>query len=169
MKQLKQMAKVYGPLRLYHILGGSYTFLCGLRDLSELFDGGRKAERKNAEFWRSCLDSNTWKAYQFARMEFYLETKQRDKLPEEDWRLLLSVDPEDAWTFLFARYWLLIKIRRSPDVEERFHEEREDTEHSVRELLAQEESIVCQRLLEAADVLRTNGGGEKILFSWLWE
>ena len=169
MKQLKQTAKVYGPLQLYHILGGSYTFLCGLRDLSELFVGGRKTERKNAEFWRSCLDSDTWKAYQFARMEFYLETKQRDKLPEEDWRLLLSVDPEDAWTFLFARYWLLIKIRRSPDVEERFHEEREDTEHSVRELLAQEENIVCQRLLEAADALRTNGGGEKILFSWLRE
>ena len=55
MKALKQTAKAHGPLRLYHILGGSFTFLCGLRDLSGLFVGGRKVERKKAELWKNSL------------------------------------------------------------------------------------------------------------------
>lgn len=81
MKQLKQVAKIHGPMHLYHILGGSATFLCGLRDLSELFVGGKKAERKKAEVWKSSLGKEEWNAYQLARIEFYLETCQKDKIP----------------------------------------------------------------------------------------
>lgn len=169
LKQLKQTAKVHGPLHLGHILGGSCTFLCGLRDLSALFVGGRKAERKKAELWKNSLGAEEWKAYQFARVEFYLETKQLEKLPEEDRKLLLTPDADENWTFLFARYWLLIKLRRSGDGEPLLSKDGEEAETAVRTMLEDEENPICRRILEAADALRTSGGGEKILFSWLRE
>lgn len=169
MKQLKQMAKIHGPMHLYHILGGSATFLCGLRDLSELFVGGKKAERKKAEVWKSSLGKEEWNAYQLARIEFYLETCQKDKIPEEDWKLLLNPEEEEPWTILFARYVLLIKIRRFFDGDQEFLTEREEAENIVRKILAEEENRLCMRLVEAADALRSNVGGEKILFTWLRE
>ena len=169
MKALKRTAKTHGPLRLYHILGGSFTFLCGLRDLSGLFVGGRKAERKQAELWKNSLGPEEWKAYQFARMEFYLETKQRDRIPDEDWKLLLTLEEKEDWTTLFARYWLLIKLRRSPDTDPVLAEEEEEAENAVRKMLGEEENPVCRQILEAADALRGSGGGEKILFSWVRE
>lgn len=169
MKLVRQTVKFYGPLRLYHILGGSYTFLCGLKDLSGLFVGGRKNERKKAEFWKNSFDAESWKAYQFARMEFYLETKQKDKLPEEDWKLLLHADGDEPWTMQFARYWLLIKLRRYPEAEQLFQEEREEAETAARAFLADEENVVCRRIFEAAETLSSNGSGERILFSWLRE
>ena len=169
LKKLKQTTKVHGPIRLYHILGGSASFLCGLRDLSELFVGGKKAERKRAEIWKNNLGLEEWNAYQLARIEFYLETSQKDKIPDEDWKLLLNPKKEEPWTILLARYVLLIKIRRFFNVDQEFPAEREEAEDTVRKMLAGEENVLCQRLVESADVLRSNAGGEKILFTWLRE
>lgn len=162
MKNLKQAAKDYGSLRLYHILGGSCTYLSGLRELSGLFVGGKAAEKKRAELWKSSLGPEEWKKYQLARVEFYMETRQQGKLPEEDWKLLLSMDTGEPWQMLLARYWLLIKIRRS-----NLSEETEDVEKAVRSALGEEENEICCNTLEAMDALRRSTGGEKILFSWL--
>lgn len=162
MENLKQAAKAYGPMRLYHILGGSCTFLCGLRDLSGLFVGGKAVEKKRAELWKGSLGPEEWKGYQLARIEFYLETKQQHRIPEEDWEMLLNVETDEPWQMLLARYWLLIKVRRA-----NLSTEAVDTEKFVRSELGNEENTVCGKILEAMDSLRNNNGGEKILFTWL--
>lgn len=162
MENLKQATKAYGPMRLYHILGGSCTFLCGLRDLSGLFVGGKAVEKKRAELWKGSLGPEEWKGYQLARTEFYLETKQQHRIPEEDWKMLLNVETDEPWQMLLARYWILIKVRRV-----NLSTEAADTEKLVRSALGNEENAVCGKILEAMDSLRNNNGGEKILFTWL--
>lgn len=162
MENLKQAAKAYGPMRLYHILGGSCTFLCGLRDLSGLFVGGKAVENKLAKLWKSSLGPEEWKEYQLARIEFYLETKQQHKIQEEDWEMLLNMETSELWQILLVRYWLLIKVRRS-----NLSKEAADTEEIVRSVLENEENTICKKVLKAMDSLRNSNGGEKILFTWL--
>lgn len=86
---------------LYGVLGNGYSFLCGIRDLTGLFTGSRKEEKKKAHIWKEFLGEWEWMAYQLARMDYYLETKRGDDLLEEDENLLRWVTGHDIEQSLF--------------------------------------------------------------------
>lgn len=129
LKQWMDMLKEYGEkhkaeqrkFRLYHILGYSHTYLCGLRDLTELFACSKKEENQNARIWKSFLGEEEWKCYQLARMDYYLETDRQDKISEEDWELLyeegsLSHEMDRVRLYLSGKL-----VKNDPTVEHEEH------------------------------------------------
>lgn len=134
--------------RIYSVLGNSYTFLCGLRDLSGLFACAKKEENRKARIWRNNLGEEEWKCYQMARMDYYLETERKDAVSREDWEVLESDFPEgpqnSEWRFDLARLYLMDKLQR-------IEPERESTERvrALGEILVHEENIVCVKSAEA--------------------
>lgn len=66
-------------IRLYNILGGSDSYLCGLRDLSELFAWPRKEENRKMRIWKENLDVQAQEWYQLARQEYYIEIGQEKR------------------------------------------------------------------------------------------
>lgn len=56
LKLLEKNEKTDVSISLYNVLGGSDSYLCGLRDLSELFSCPRKEENKKMRIWKESLD-----------------------------------------------------------------------------------------------------------------
>lgn len=75
-------------VQLYNILGGSNSYLCGLRDLSELFSCSRKEENQKMRIWKENLDPQAGEWYQLAHDEYYMEISQEKKTEEEDMGLI---------------------------------------------------------------------------------
>ena len=88
---LSQQPEERHSYELYSIMGNSFTFLCGLRDLTGLFACGKREEKRMAQIWRNCLGQREELAYRLARMDYLLETEQIQALTEEDRKLLEEV------------------------------------------------------------------------------
>ncbi|MDD5968488.1 MAG: LuxR C-terminal-related transcriptional regulator [Anaerostipes sp.] len=157
-------------LRLYNILGNSHTYLCGLRDLSQLFACSKREENRKARIWRERLGAEEWKCYQLARMDYYLETERKDAISVEDWELLLMQEDDkdhiqDSWQQRLAKLYLLCKLQRMTP-EEEYGEQIDRLESSLR----QEEYSVCVRNTEAVRSLYAPGRNkQERLARWLLE
>ena len=84
-------------IQLYNILGGSDSYLCGLRDLSELFAWPRKDENRKMRIWKEGLNEQAQEWYQIARREYYMEIGQEKKEESTDNEafLLLKCNDEE--------------------------------------------------------------------------
>lgn len=76
MKLLEKNEKTDVSISLYNVLGGSDSYLCGLRDLSELFSCPRKEENRKMRIWKESLDEQAMEWYRRARKEYYIEIVQ---------------------------------------------------------------------------------------------
>lgn len=107
--------------RLYHVLGYSHTYLCGLRDLSGLFACTRKEENQNARNFKTFLGEEEWKCYQLAKIDYYLETERQDKISDEEWAVLYAKG-EGQTEMDIVRLYLSGKLMRTnPAVENEEH------------------------------------------------
>lgn len=138
----------WAGFRLYSVLGNSHTFLCGVRDLADLFACTKKEENRKARIWRESLVAEEWACYQLARLDYYLETEQTDTICREDWDLLENDRAEIAWNsewrFKLVRLYLFCKLQRM----KREMENAERIRILGEELLA-EDSAVCVQNAEA--------------------
>lgn len=120
-------------LKIYHLLGNSVTYLCGIRDLSGLFACSSKEEKRKARFWKTAFGEVEWKCYQLARIDYYLETVRRDAITEEDWNLLRDVENvKEPWQIRMAKLYLLCKLQRI-QYDETYINRIEILENSLRE------------------------------------
>lgn len=97
---------------MYHILGTGATCLCGIRDLSGLFSGTTKEVRRMEKIWKNSFYDYEWKCYQYARMDFYLETNQKEEILEEDLKILETDEENAPWQLGIAKLYLLCKLQR---------------------------------------------------------
>lgn len=82
---LEKNEKTDASISLYNILGGSDSYLCGLRDLSELFSCPRKEENRKMHIWKENLDEQAMEWYQMARKEYYIEiVQEKSEVAEEN-------------------------------------------------------------------------------------
>lgn len=153
-------------IHLYGILGNSYTYLCGLRDLTGLFSGTKKEENRMARIWKENLGSEEWSAYRLARLDYYLETERRDFIREEDWDLLMSgTEIGETWQFQLARLYLLYKLQ---EIDGNINPEISVQIHRLEDMLLREESEICVRNVEAVSCLYSfRGGAQEKLARWL--
>lgn len=98
--------------RLYHMLGGGHTYLCGIRDLTGLFACSKKEENRKAKLWKARFGDKEWKYYQFARLDYYLETERQKSLRKEDYELLLEEPEEEAAEEIGVKLYLLGRMQR---------------------------------------------------------
>ncbi len=143
-------------MHLYGVLGDGYSYLCGIRDLTGLFTGARKEEKRRARIWKEHLGEWEWVVYQLARIDYYLETKREDSILEEDENLLRWVTGHDMeqsfflssgqemWKVRLSGFYLLCK-RMGTKKDDSMKEQILWLESS----LLTEENPVCVRNTEA--------------------
>lgn len=146
--------------RLYGMLGGSVTFLCGMRDLSGLFACARREENRKARIWKEHLGKQEWTAYQLARIDYYMETERMNSLKEDDKQLIHyfieeseSHNPASGqapWQIRLAGLYLLSK-RQEMEPEAELNESIRKLERSLRG----EEIAVCVKNAEAVSNVYT--------------
>lgn len=140
LKILEDFSKKRGRFSLYGMLGGSMSYLCGMRDLSALFACSRKEENRRARIWKECLGEDEYTGFCLARLEYYLEIGQQDAVRKEDWDTLKGTDQKERWQFRLAGLHLLCKLKDvQPDV---------DSAEYIRQLessLLREENQCCVR------------------------
>ena len=138
---LEDLTKDGERFQLYEILGGSVSFLCGLRDIAGLFACTRREENHKARIWKEGLGEREWEAYQLARLDYYLETERIGMFKEEDKQLLDQITRGPApWRYQLAGMYLLNKIQTmKPEVE--LYDRIEYLEQS----LFTEEAEICIR------------------------
>lgn len=135
-------------MRLYGVLGDSFSLLCGRRDLSGLFACTKKEENRRAEIWKEGLGKLEWKYFRLARMEYYLETERKSVISQEDWELLEEEDVLEDWQLRMGKFYLMCRLQRM------FYDpEREDSIRYFADTLKSEENAVCIRNVEAIENL----------------
>ena len=160
---LESYAQKAGIFSLYSMLGSSVTYLCGLRDLSELFACTRKEENRKAHLWRECLGENEYTGYCLARLDYYLEIQQKDAVRKEDWDVIREGKDQDFWQFRLARMYLLCKLQTMQPGEEI----AEYIRH-LRETLVCEENEWCVRNANVVNNLFFDRANKRERFSvWL--
>lgn len=143
------------PIRLYNILGGSCTFLCGLRDLSGMFACSRKEEKHKADIWKEYLDDDAWAALMMARTDYYIETsKEKDQdIPEKS---PLNTRRGVFWNsdkFKLAELYLLYRSR---------------TDENSSECLKKIKTLENSLFISDSAVCRRNARAVRMFyFSWL--
>lgn len=143
--------------RLYQILGGSVTYLCGLRDLSGMFACTKKEENLRGNLWKTSFGETEWKCYQLARMDFYLETERKEDISDEDWELLREINLEsECWQLCMAKLYLLCKLQRIQSEEIRVNQILE-----LEEILRKEKHPVCPAIADSISSLYAPWYGAK--------
>ncbi len=125
--------KVNQKFHLYFIRGNAPTYLCGLRDLTELFACAKKEENRKARIWKDCLGEKEWFSYRMARMDYYLETERKSMITPEDIECLKSCEDVSA-------LYLLIKMQ-GQQMDEDIHIQIEMLE---KKLIQDENPIIVQ-------------------------
>ena len=150
--------------RLYQMLGNSVTYLCGIRDISGLFACSKKEERQKARLWKESFEETGWKCYQLARIDYYLETEQKDSIPEDDLDLLSEkTDVKELWQLRMAKFYLLCKLQRMGS--EDFRVERI---YTLENSLLRENDPICVGIAESISALYAPWYGAKEKMSkWL--
>lgn len=150
--------------KLYHILGNSVTYLCGIRDLSGMFACAKKEENRRGRLWKDAFGETEWKCYQLARIDYYLETERKDTVSEEDWDLLREKSSEaELWQIRMAKLYLLCKLQRMQPEETRVHRIYE-LENSLRK----ENHPTCADIAEAISSLYAPWyGAREKMSKWL--
>lgn len=144
---LEEKAQKYPGIRLYGILGSSFTCLCGLRDLSGMFSCTKREENRRAKVWRDNLGEEAWKYYKLARLEYYMDTERSNMIHAEEWNVL-EKGAQEAWQLRLGMFYVLCRIRT-------VFQDEEMEEHicQLRDTLRKENNAVCVRNTEAVDHL----------------
>lgn len=115
------LLKEYGdgekPVRLYNILGGSCTYLCGLRDLSGMFACSKKEEKRKARIWMDYLEKDAWLWLALARIDYYVEIgREKDLEGKQNYQFFTGGGyfREDESLDL-AKLYLLYRLRSDAD------------------------------------------------------
>lgn len=144
--------------RLYNIIGNSYTFLCGLRDLSGLFACAKKEENRKARIWKEYLGKEEWDIYLLAQLDYYLMTERKDAVKDENWEVLYRKEERASGQMRLVRMYLFCKMQSSEEMEK------------LEEGLIREESRGCAQNAEAISNLYSPWRGEQQKFvRWVYD
>ena len=164
LNMLEAMREPGEKFRLYHMLGNSVTYLCGLRDISGLFACSKKEEKQTARLWKESFEETGWKCYQLARIDYYLETEQKDSITEEDWNLLREkADVQEIWQIRMAKFYLLCKLQRMHP-----EDSRVGRIYELENSLMRENHSVCVGITESISALYAPWyGAREKMSKWL--
>ena len=139
MKWLETLTVPGKPVRLYHMLGESFSFLCGVRDLSDLFACALKEREQYAALWMERLTSDNGMGYRLASLEFDLLLDRRRERQRELTETLAEIGTDSPWQLRLGKLYLLYLLSAQDEPEEA----RRDMEELAQSLLG-EESQSCR-------------------------
>ncbi len=149
-------------LRLYYILGESFSYLSGIRDLTPLFAGTREEVRAWEKLWQERLAPETYLAYRLAKLEYDFQT-DRIQLQELE-EVLREIGPESLWQLRLGKLFLLYLFAEGEEGKNQVQRALEDTVEDLKK----EESEVCRYNTTALYYLSEAKWGEKEdMLRWL--
>ena len=149
-------------LRLYYILGESFSYLSGIRDLTPLFAGTREEVRAWEKLWQERLDPETYLAYRLAKLEYDFQTDRIQLLELEE--VLREIGPESPWQLRLGKLFLLYLFAEGEEGKNQVQRALEDTVEDLKK----EESEVCRYNTTALYYLSEAKWGEKEdMLRWL--
>ena len=90
--------------RLYGMLGGSITYLCGLKDVTELFSCSKKDERRKEKIWKEKLGEKEALWYELAKSAYYVETEREQQITADEMLYLKSKDANIRMAVIYILY-----------------------------------------------------------------
>lgn len=149
-------------LRLYYILGESFSYLSGIRDLTPLFAGTREEVRAWEKLWQERLAPETYLAYRLAKLEYDFQTDRIQ--PQELEEVLREIGPESPWQLRLGKLFLLYLFAEGEEGKNQVQRALEDTVEDLKK----EESEVCRYNTTALYYLSEAKWGEKEdMLRWL--
>ncbi len=149
-------------LRLYYILGESFSYLSGIRDLTPLFAGTREEVRAWEKLWQERLAPETYLAYRLAKLEYDFQTDRIQ--PRELEEVLREIGPESLWQLRLGKLFLLYLFAEGEEGKNQVQRALEDTVEDLKK----EESEVCRYNTTALYYLSEAKWGEKEdMLRWL--
>lgn len=149
-------------LRLYYILGESFSYLSGIRDLTPLFAGTREEVRAWEKLWQERLAPETYLAYRLAKLEYDFQTDRIQLLELEE--VLREIGPESPWQLRLGKLFLLYLFAEGEEGKNQVQRALEDTVEDLKK----EESEVCRYNTTALYYLSEAKWGEKEdMLRWL--
>lgn len=142
-------------LRLYYILGESFSYLSGIRDLTPLFACPREETRKWEQIWRERLTPQTYLAYRLAKLEYDFQTDRIQFLELEE--VLREIGPESLWQLRLGKLFLLYVLAEGEEGKNQVQMFLEDAVEDLKK----EESEVCRYNTMALYYLSKAKWGEK--------
>ena len=166
MEMLRQKSDPKHPVRLYFMLGESVSYLCGLRDLSDLFACSRKERNEYRLIWEERLTPESRTPYRLAEMEYEFQT---DSALWQKGHFLENMPEENEYTSWQVRLGMMYLAYLSADEEEA----QDPIRKYIRDLassLEKEEDRVCRWNSKALLYLAEARWGEKEdLMKWIRE
>lgn len=149
-------------LRLYYILGESFSYLSGIRDLTPLFAGTREEVRAWEKLWQERLAPETYLAYRLAKLEYDFQTDRIQSQELEE--VLREIGPESPWQLRLGKLFLLYLFAEGEEGKNQVQRALEDTVEDLKK----EESEVCRYNTTALYYLSEAKWGEKEdMLRWL--
>lgn len=151
------------PICLYQVMGGSFSCLCGLRDLTALFSCQKREENRKGRIWYECLGETERKYYRLARIQYYLETDRAASVSPMDQDFVRILAETSDWQMGIAAYYLLSKMQRiNGDTE------KEKLLERLEYRLSAESNALCVRNAQALALLYSHEVEQtKRLLLWL--
>lgn len=161
MMLLETLSEPGEKIHLYYILGESFSWLSGIRDLTELFSGTQEQNKRYQMLWKDRLSEKEWIGYQLAGMEYAFQTDQLEKQPE---RLFDLIIPDSIWQHRMGVLFLLYLFVEGTDGKELVDNKMQMLVRS----LQGEESEICRYNATALYYLAEAKWGEKEdIIRWL--
>lgn len=161
MMLLETLSEPGEKMHLYYILGESFSWLSGIRDLTELFSGTQEQNKRYQMLWKDRLSEKEWIGYQLAGMEYAFQTDQLEKQPE---RLFDLITLDSIWQHRMGVLFLLYLFVEGTDGKELVDNKMQILVRS----LQGEESEICRYNATALYYLAEAKWGEKEdIIRWL--
>lgn len=167
MRLLEEETEPGQQVRLYFMLGEAVSYLCGLRDLSELFACGKAERAAYRRLWEERLHPVNQMPYHLAELEYEFQT-DGPMMKKSGGRLdvLPEIHRNSPWQVRLGMMYLAYLITEE-------EERKENVQKYIRQLaetLEKEESPVCRWNTRALYYLAEAKWGEKEgLMKWIRE
>lgn len=168
MDMLEKRTRPQETIRLYFMLGESVSYLCGVKDLSELFACGRKEREAYRKLWQEKLAQENQVPFRLAETEYEFQTDGAigGSGKRVQWDVLKESGEDEAWPVRLGRMYLAYLLADEKGQGELV----QASIHYYAESLQKEEVEVCRWNTRALYYLAEAKWGEKEdLMKWIRE
>lgn len=163
---LEQYSRPGERMALYYTLGESVSFLCGLRDLTELFACEAEERKRYERLWKERMDARAFTAYRLAGIEFAFLTDRLSAVEHEFRSLMEEIGEDSPWQFRMGKLYMLFLLSESGRTD---IQARKLSEKLWRSLIREENEICRYNGMALYYLTEARWGKREDIIQWIKE